>query len=212
MTRSSCSCWCLWTLGYRLLSRRARRPGVSRELDQQSWVPIRRSFSLGLVGRIYLNGLLQVLHIHRERSYHNAQRRFDQRPLPFFLDWILAAGHRTTSSTLTSAIVTLSQPKLYYLQEVVWAEIRDNLPSLSSSKLAFPTGVANMPYLNALINKILRLLYQSSKEMINEALRTMTHQIPHLQPPLSVSRAPNKVKIIRTTVQMTKIQDSETST
>lgn len=82
--------------------------------------------------------------IHRERLDFHAQRRCDPHALPFLGDGILAAGHRTTSSTLTSAGATLSQPQ-FTIYRRRSQQIRDNLPLLSSSKLASATGVANMP-------------------------------------------------------------------
>ncbi|KAI0447018.1 cytochrome P450 [Xylaria telfairii] len=66
----------------------------------------------------------------------------------------LAAGHETTSTSVTWAIYMLSRfPKV---QERLRQEIRENLPSVDSDADITSLDIDHMPYLNAVCNEILR--------------------------------------------------------
>ncbi|KAH8157886.1 hypothetical protein CIB48_g10361 [Xylaria polymorpha] len=66
----------------------------------------------------------------------------------------LAAGHETTSTSVTWAIYMLSKfPKV---QERLRQEIRENLPSIDSDADITSLDIDHMPYLNAVCNEVLR--------------------------------------------------------
>ena len=69
---------------------------------------------------------------------------------------LLAAGHESTASALTSAIWFLSQPKYYHMQVVLREEIRSRLPSPSSNTPWSVDVVEALPYLTAVRQEILR--------------------------------------------------------
>ncbi|KAI1001282.1 Cytochrome P450 monooxygenase [Podosphaera aphanis] len=66
----------------------------------------------------------------------------------------LAAGHDTTATALTWAIYELCANPSY--QTRLRAEIRDNLPSPSSSEPVTSAQIDHLPYLNAICSEVLR--------------------------------------------------------
>ena len=70
---------------------------------------------------------------------------------------LLAAGHDTTASSLSSAVAILSQPQYHHIQDKLRAEIRGKLPPLSDINLVPGMEVENLQYLSAVRNEIFRL-------------------------------------------------------
>ena len=70
---------------------------------------------------------------------------------------LLAAGHETTASAVSSAVWFLSQPKYHSIQERLRAEIRASIPSPLSDNFDSPRQLEALPYLTAVRNEVLRL-------------------------------------------------------
>ncbi|KAK0730527.1 cytochrome P450 [Lasiosphaeris hirsuta] len=66
----------------------------------------------------------------------------------------LAAGHETTASSMTWAIYLLARHQ--YVQSRLRDEIRERLPPLGTDSTVSSLDIDHMPYLNAVVNEILR--------------------------------------------------------
>jgi cytochrome P450 len=83
----------------------------------------------------------------------------------------LAAGHETTSSTLTWAVYLLAINQDW--QTRLRAEIRSNLPARSATQPPTPAEIEALPILNAICNETLRL-YPVVPVTVRTAIRPTT--------------------------------------
>jgi cytochrome P450 len=93
----------------------------------------------------------------------------------------LAAGHETTSSTLTWAIHLLAKNQDW--QSRLREEVRSKLPPLASSSVPLASEIEALPILNAICNEMLRLY-----PVVPISLRTATKDTT-----ISVSGSPQHV-------------------
>lgn len=154
-------------------------------------VPIQRNREMAVAADLVRRLGTNIIGMKRQRQTDQGQRcdfldktmqrgGFSDATLVEQVKTLLAAGHDTTTSTLASAVATLSRPQYQHIQDKLRAEIRDHLPSTTSSELASSTDLENLPYLSAVRNEIFRLFPASSWYFRRSAVDTTIcgHRVP----------------------------------